>query len=139
MRTCVAPMRASGGGAIVNIASTAGLQGIAGGMHYTASKHAVIGMTKVAALELGSSRIRVNAVCPGAMATPLLAESYGTSVGNLLATPMLRAPLGRMGSPEEIAATVVFLASDESSYTTGSTFVVDGGLTAGTIQQRTDL
>jgi 3alpha(or 20beta)-hydroxysteroid dehydrogenase len=94
---------------------------------------AVVGMTKVAALELGSARIRVNAVCPGAMATPLLAESYGTSIANLLAAPMPNAPLGRMGSPDEIAATVVFLASDESSYTTGSTFVVDGGLTAGTI------
>jgi 3alpha(or 20beta)-hydroxysteroid dehydrogenase len=101
-----------------------------------AAKHAVVGMTKAAALELGSARIRVNAVCPGAMATPLLAESYGTSVANLLAAPMPNAPLGRMGSSDEIAATVVFLVSDESSYTTGSTFVVDGGLTAGTISPR---
>jgi 3alpha(or 20beta)-hydroxysteroid dehydrogenase len=133
MRICAAAMREAGGGSIVNIASTAGIEGVSGALHYTASKHAVVGMTKVAALELGSARIRVNAVCPGAMATPLLAESYGTSIANLLSGPMPNAALGRMGSPDEIAATVVFLASDESSYTTGSTFVVDGGLTAGTI------
>jgi 3alpha(or 20beta)-hydroxysteroid dehydrogenase len=131
MRTCAAPMREAGGGSIVNIASTAGIEGVGGALHYTATKHAVIGMTKVAALELGPARIRVNAVCPGAMATPLIAEVYGTSTANLLAMPMPNAPLGRMGSPDEVARTVVFLASDESSYTTGSAFVVDGGLTAG--------
>jgi 3alpha(or 20beta)-hydroxysteroid dehydrogenase len=139
MRTCAAPMREAGGGSIVNIASTAGIEGVGGALHYTASKHAVVGMTKVAALELGSARIRVNAVCPGAMATPLLAEAYRTSTANLLAMPMPNAPLGRMGSPEEIAATVVFLASDDSSYTTGSTFVVDGGLTAGVIVAKDEL
>lgn len=131
MRTCAAPMREAGGGSIVNIASTAGIEGVGGALHYTATKHAVIGMTKVAALELGPARIRVNAVCPGAMATPLIAEVYGTSTSNLLAMHMPNAPLGRMGSPDEVARTVVFLASDESSYTTGSAFVVDGGLTAG--------
>jgi 3alpha(or 20beta)-hydroxysteroid dehydrogenase len=131
MRTCAGPMRAAGGGSIVNVSSTAGIEGIGGALHYTASKHAVVGMTKVAAIELGSARIRVNAVCPGAMATPLLTEIYGTSAENLLAVPLRHAPLGRMGAAHEIAATVVFLASDESSYTTGSVFVVDGGLTAG--------
>jgi 3alpha(or 20beta)-hydroxysteroid dehydrogenase len=131
MRTCAAPMREAGGGSIVNIASTAGIEGVERALHYTATKHAVIGMTKVAALELGPARIRVNAVCPGAMATPLIAEVYGTSTANLLVMPMPNAALGRMGSPDEVAHTVVFLASDESSYTTGSAFVVDGGLTAG--------
>jgi 3alpha(or 20beta)-hydroxysteroid dehydrogenase len=131
MRTCAAPMRAAGGGSIVNVSSTAGIEGVGGALHYTASKHAVIGMTKVAAIELGAARIRVNAVCPGAMATPLLAEFFGTSVENLLAMPLPQSPLGRMGAADEIAATVVFLASDEASYTTGSSFVVDGGLTAG--------
>jgi 3alpha(or 20beta)-hydroxysteroid dehydrogenase len=138
MRICAAAMREAGGGSIVNIASTAGIEGVSGALHYTATKHAVVGMTKVAALELGSSRIRVNAVCPGAMATPLLAESYGTSIANLLAAPMPNSPLGRMGSADEIAGTVVFLASDESSYTTGSTFVVDGGITAGIMVPKDD-
>jgi 3alpha(or 20beta)-hydroxysteroid dehydrogenase len=131
MRSCAPAMRAAGGGSIVNIASTAGVEGVAGALHYTATKHAVIGMTKVAALELGAARIRVNAVCPGAMATPLLTDLYHVGVADLLAMPLEHAALGRMGSSEEIAATVVFLASDESSYTTGSAFVVDGGLTAG--------
>jgi 3alpha(or 20beta)-hydroxysteroid dehydrogenase len=138
MRTLVAPMREAGGGSIVNIASTAGVEGVSGALHYTASKHAVLGMTRVAALELGSDRIRVNAVCPGAMATPLLGAAYAAGIEKLLAMPMPNIPLGRMGSSDEIAATVVFLASDESSYTTGSTFVVDGGLTAGTHLPRTD-
>jgi len=131
MRTCAGPMREAGGGSIVNIASTAGIEGVGGALHYTATKHAVIGMTKVAALELAAARIRVNAVCPGAMATPLIAAVYGTSTANLLAMPLPNAPLGRMGSPDEVARTVVFLAGDESSYTSGSAFVVDGGLTAG--------
>jgi 3alpha(or 20beta)-hydroxysteroid dehydrogenase len=131
MRICAAPMREAGGGSIVNISSTAGVEGVSGALHYTASKHAVLGMTKAAALELGAARIRVNAVCPGAMATQLVADAWGTSVASLLAMPMPNTALGRMGAPDEIAATVVFLASDESSYTSGSAFVVDGGLTAG--------
>jgi 3alpha(or 20beta)-hydroxysteroid dehydrogenase len=136
MRSCVASMREAGGGSIVNIASTAGIEGVSGALHYTASKHAVIGMTRVAALELGSARIRVNAVCPGAMATPLLAGPYGASIEQLLAAPLPSSPLNRMASAEEIAATVAFLASDESSYTTGAVFVVDGGITAGTVLAR---
>jgi 3alpha(or 20beta)-hydroxysteroid dehydrogenase len=133
MRSCLAAMRAAGGGSIVNIASTAGIEGLSNALHYTASKHAVVGMTRTAALELGASGIRVNAVCPGALATPLLAESYGTGVEQLLAAPFPNSPLGRMGRPEEVARTVVLLASEESSYTTGSIFVVDGGISAGTI------
>jgi 3alpha(or 20beta)-hydroxysteroid dehydrogenase len=131
MRTCFGPMSEAGGGSIVNIASTAGIEGVPLALAYTASKHAVVGMTKAAALEFGAARIRVNVVCPGAMLTPLLTESLNTPLEALGAAPFPNAALGRMGDPAEIAPTVVFLASEESSYTTGSEFVVDGGLTAG--------
>lgn len=131
MRTCFAQMRDAGGGSIVNIASTAGIEGVPLALAYTASKHAVVGMTKAAALEFGSAKVRVNVVCPGAMLTPLLVESLNVPLSALSAAPFANSPMGRMGDPSEIAPTVVFLASDASSYTTGSEFVVDGGLTAG--------
>jgi 3alpha(or 20beta)-hydroxysteroid dehydrogenase len=133
MRTCFADMRAAGGGSIVNIASTAGIEGVPLALAYTASKHAVVGMTKAAAIEFGPAKVRVNVVCPGAMLTPLLEESFNTSVKVLGAAPFANSPLGRMADPAEIAPTVVFLASDASSYTTGSEFVVDGGITAGVV------
>jgi len=136
MRTCFPAMRDAGGGSIVNIASTAGIEGVPLALAYTASKHAVVGMTKAAALEFGPAKVRVNVVCPGAMLTPLLAESFNVPVAVLGAAPFANSPLGRMGDPAEIAPTVVFLASDESSYTTGSEFVVDGGLTAGVVMPR---
>jgi 3alpha(or 20beta)-hydroxysteroid dehydrogenase len=131
MRTCFAQMREAGGGSIVNIASTAGIEGVPLALAYTASKHAVVGMTKAAALEFGPAKVRVNVVCPGAMLTPLLVESLNVPLSQLSAAPFANSPMGRMGDPSEIAPTVVFLASDASSYTTGSEFVVDGGLTAG--------
>jgi 3alpha(or 20beta)-hydroxysteroid dehydrogenase len=136
MRACIPDMRAAGGGSVINIASTAGIEGVPLALAYTASKHAVVGMTRAAALEFGAAGIRVNAVCPGAMLTPLLAESFNVPLSELGAVPFANAPLGRMGDPMEIAPTVVFLASDESSYTTGSEFVVDGGLTAGVVMPR---
>ena len=131
MRTCFTQMRNAGGGSIVNIASTAGIEGVPLALAYTASKHAVVGMTKAAALEFGPAKVRVNVVCPGAMLTPLLVESLNVPLSALSAAPFQNSPMGRMGDPSEIAPTVVFLASDASSYTTGSEFVVDGGLTAG--------
>jgi len=131
MRACIPVMREAGGGSIINIASTAGIEGVPQALAYTASKHAVVGMTRAAALEFGGCGVRINAVCPGAMLTPLLAESFNVSLEALGAAPFPNAALGRMGDPMEIAPIVVFLASDESSYTTGSAFVVDGGLTAG--------
>ena len=133
MRSCFAQMRDAGGGSIVNIASTAGIEGVPLALAYTASKHAVVGMTKAAALEFGPAKIRVNVVCPGAMLTPLLAESFNVPIDTLGAAPFPNSPLGRMADPAEIAQTVVFLASDEASYTTGSDLVVDGAITAGVV------
>jgi 3alpha(or 20beta)-hydroxysteroid dehydrogenase len=131
LRAAIRPMQDAGGGSIVNIASIAGLVGTAGGATYAASKHAVIGLTKVAAMELGAAGIRVNAVCPGPVDTPLtqsLNEDAGFDAIALLAKKI---PLQRSAQPEEITNLVTFLASDESSYCTGSAFVADGGLIAG--------
>jgi 3alpha(or 20beta)-hydroxysteroid dehydrogenase len=135
MRQCIPGMIAAGGGAIVNIASTAGLEGVAQALPYTASKHAVVGMTRAAALEMAMSGIRINAVCPGAMLTPLLAEAFSASLDTLAAMDMPSCgPMRRMGKPEEIANTVLFLVSDEASYINGSVVVIDGGMTAGLMQ-----
>jgi 3alpha(or 20beta)-hydroxysteroid dehydrogenase len=136
MRACFPEMRDAGGGSIVNVASTAGIEGVPLALAYTASKHAVVGMTRAAALEFGAAKVRVNVVCPGAMLTPLLAESFNVPVQALGAAPFPNSPLGRMGDPAEIAPAVLFLASDASSYTTGSVFVVDGGITAGVMLTR---
>lgn len=124
-----------GGGSIVNIASVDGLSGTPGFGAYVATKFAVRGMTKVAALELAGLGIRVNAVCPGPIDTPAqgdVPELAGIDVAAMAAATV---PLGRIGQPEEIAAAVLFLASDLGSYTTGADIVVDGGLTAGVAQQ----
>jgi 3alpha(or 20beta)-hydroxysteroid dehydrogenase len=131
MRTCAEAMRAAGGGAIINIASTAGLEGVAGALPYTASKHAVVGMTRAAALELAPWKIRVNVVCPGGMATPLLVESLGMPLDKLTTMDIPWNPMRRMGHPDEIAKAALFLATDDSSYATGSVVTIDGGLMAG--------
>ena len=118
-----------GGGSIVNISSTAGLQGAAGSFAYSASKWAVRGMTKSAAVRLGPHGVRVNSIHPGAVDTPMIADTRMADPANrevLLGV----IPLGRMAQPEEVARLALFLASDESSYSTGSEFVIDGGLTA---------
>ena len=129
MRTVIPAMIESGGGSIVNISSIDGLVGGPGRIAYAASKHAIVGMTKVAALELGSLGIRVNAVNPGGVDTPMAAEAAeGFDIAGLIAA---RVPLGRIARPEEIAQVACFVASDESSYCTGSCFVVDGGMVAG--------
>ena len=131
MRTCCAAMRAAGGGTVVNLASTAGTEAVMNALAYTATKHAVIGMTRAAALEFAAFGIRVNAVCPGGVATPLLAESFAVPLAEIEKMDVSAVPMRRMGRPDEIAAAALFLASEESSYVTGSAFVVDGGLTAG--------
>jgi len=121
-------MSKTGGGRIINIASIASGQtgvGVAGGTHYTATKGGVLGMTEALAVELAEHNITVNAVAPGAIDTPMLDEAgfNDESMKGLLAG----VPLGRMGTPDEIAAAVVFLASDEASYVTGAVLTVDGG------------
>ncbi len=113
------------GGAIINTASLAGLQGMYGSVPYVAAKFAVVGITKTAALELAGRGIRVNCVCPGNIDTPMGASPEFAAVTNAMT------PLGRPGRPEEIAALFHFLASDDCSYITGQAISIDGGMTAG--------
>jgi len=120
-------MLAHGGGAIVNTASSAGITGIANVALYTASKHAVVGLTKAAALELARSKVRVNAVAPGPVDTGLLHRMVAGHID--LATIAASVPMGRVSRPEEIAGVIVWLCTDAASYVTGHTLAIDGGLT----------
>jgi 3alpha(or 20beta)-hydroxysteroid dehydrogenase len=123
-----APLMArGGGGSIVNISSTNGLQGAARSVAYVASKFAVRGMTKAAALDLGPLGIRVNSIHPGGVDTPLLRADGRREPEEIY--PFSRLPVGRVGRPEDVAQMALFLASDESAYCTGAEFVVDGGMT----------
>jgi 3alpha(or 20beta)-hydroxysteroid dehydrogenase len=136
----VAPVIAdAGGGSIVNTASYTGVTGMAYVGTYTATKHAVVGLTRVAALELAAKKIRVNAVCPGAIDTPMTnpaqldptanAEEAAEAVAELYRKLV---PLGRVGRPEEVARLALFLTAEEdSAYITGQPFVIDGGWLAG--------
>ena len=129
MKYEIPKMLDSGGGAIVNTASVAGLVGFEGICHYTASKHGVVGLTKTAALEYAKQGIRVNAVCPGVIHTPMIERATG---GDAEAQAQFSSiePVGRMGTPEEVAETVVWLCSDAASFVTGVPMPVDGGLVA---------
>ena len=129
MRAVAPAMIEGGGGSIVNISSLAGLRGGGGGIAYGASKWAVRGMTKSAAVVLAPHGIRVNSIHPGVIDTPMLGDTSMAVPGNLEQFAE-RAPLGRVGQPEEVARLALFLASDESSYSTGSEFVIDGGVSA---------
>jgi NAD(P)-dependent dehydrogenase (short-subunit alcohol dehydrogenase family) len=117
------------GGAIVTTGSVSSFLGHSGSPMYAATKHGVVGLTKAAALQLAPHRIRVNAVCPGSTDTPMLRELYPD--GSQLEARARRAPLGRLGDPDEVAAAAVWLASPASSYVTGQALAVDGGVTAG--------
>ena len=121
-------MLAQGSGSIVNVSSTYGRTGAAGASLYSASKHAVEGLTKSAALEAASSGVRVNLVAPGPIETGMLKRFTGTEErkAGLAAT----VPLKRIGRPEEIAQTIMFLTSDKASFITGASYLVDGGKTA---------
>jgi 3alpha(or 20beta)-hydroxysteroid dehydrogenase len=129
MRAVIPGMREAGGGSIVNVSSTCGLEGTAGLVAYVASKFAIRGMTKTAALELGPLGIRANAICPGGIDTSMARGEGFESVdtAGIFAT----LPLGRIGQPQEVARLALFLASDESSYCTGAEFLIDGGMLAG--------
>lgn len=121
-------MLSTGGGSIVNTSSTAGLVGVPGMPAYVASKHGVAGLTKVAALDYATQGIRVNAVCPGWVATPMVEMALGGN-SDAHASAIASEPVARLADPREIAEAVVWLCSDRASFTTGSVMTVDGGYT----------
>ena len=127
MRAVLPAMVHGGSGSIVNVSSVLGLMGVPSSLAYAATKFSVTGMTKVAAVELAAYGIRVNSVHPGVIETPM---AKGATPGS---SSLLDIPLGRIGQPEEVARLVLFLASGDSSYCTGAEFVIDGGLTAGRV------
>jgi NAD(P)-dependent dehydrogenase (short-subunit alcohol dehydrogenase family) len=121
-------MRKQGSGAIVNTSSLGGLVGIAGRAAYHASKHGVLGLTKSAALEYAARGIRINAVCPGIIDTPMVA-GMKKNEGPAMAELMRQVPIARLGQPEEIASAVLWLCSPGAAYVIGHALVVDGGYT----------
>jgi 3alpha(or 20beta)-hydroxysteroid dehydrogenase len=136
IRAVVDAMKASGGGSIVNVSSIDGVFATPGTAAYAATKFAVRGLTKTAALELGRHGIRVNAVCPNAGSVEMVADSLGMerdAVAKMLAGVDRSLPIGRRGTLTDVANTILFLASDESSFFTGADLVPDGGLTAGMV------
>ena len=123
----IAQMLKQGSGAIVNLASAAGVVGVANKPAYTASKHAVVGLTKASALQYASRGIRINAVCPGAVDTQMLQDNLGGGVDKSLVGA--NHPIGRLASSEDIARAVLWLCSEDAGYVVGHALVVDGGLT----------
>jgi 3alpha(or 20beta)-hydroxysteroid dehydrogenase len=126
IKVAAGSMQRAGGGSIINISSNAGIVGLPQASAYVASKWAVRGLSKSAAIDLGPLGIRVNSVHPGGIDTPMV--SFGSTEESLWAKKL---PAGRMGRPEEVANVVTFLASDEASYVTGAEWSVDGGATSG--------
>jgi len=122
-------MRRQGSGAIVNCSSVCGLIGIPGQGAYHASKHGVIGMTRTAALEYAARGIRINAVCPGTIDTPLVRKILDSDPG-AMESIMRNQPIGRLGQPEEVAEAVLWLSGPGSSMVVGHALAVDGGWTA---------
>ena len=129
MKYGIAAMLKTGGGSIINNASVAGLVGFMGIPAYCASKGGVIQLTKAAALEYAKEHVRVNAICPGVIWTPMV-ERLVASSEELRKTLESLEPIGRFGQPEEVARLALFLASEDSSFCTGAPFVVDGGFVA---------
>ena len=123
MKYELAQMLKQGGGVVVNTSSGAGIRGVQGGSAYAASKHAIIGMTKSAALDYAKSNIRVNAVLPGNIATPMMDRFTGGDIQKAIDLE----PVGRLGKPEEIAEAVLWMCSDLGGFVTGAATVVDGG------------
>jgi len=126
MKHELAQMERQGGGAIVNTASIAGLVGLPGSGAYVAAKHGVVGLTKAAAIDHAAAGVRVNAVCPGYVETPMIAESMARRGGQIVATVLLK----RLGTANEVAEAVVWLCSDRAAFVTGTALTVDGGYTA---------
>ncbi|HEY7030897.1 MAG TPA: SDR family oxidoreductase, partial [Thermomicrobiales bacterium] len=131
-QAAIEPLSATGGGAIVNLASVSGMIGWGGSSVYSASKGAAIALTKFLAVELAPRGIRVNAICPGSIRTPMVEQNIDRLPDPARAWDETAAlhPLGRVGSADEVADAVVYLASPSSSFVTGTCLVVDGGLTA---------
>jgi NAD(P)-dependent dehydrogenase (short-subunit alcohol dehydrogenase family) len=127
MRAEIEAMVGGGGGAIVNVSSTLGLRGSPFGSPYSASKHGVLGLTRTAALEYATQGIRVNAVCPGAIDTPMMDATFERFPGFREALTGF-VPMGRMGGPEEVAGAIAWLSSDAASFVTGEALTVEGGL-----------
>jgi NAD(P)-dependent dehydrogenase (short-subunit alcohol dehydrogenase family) len=128
MKYQILQMLQQGGGAVVNTASVAGLVGLPGASAYVASKHGVVGLTKTAALEYAKQGIRVNCVCPGYIQTPMTAPLMNEP--ELMNLMVASEPIGRVGNPQEVAESVVWLCSDAASFVTGHTMTVDGGYVA---------
>jgi NAD(P)-dependent dehydrogenase (short-subunit alcohol dehydrogenase family) len=132
-------MLQNGGGVVVNIGSVGGLRSFAGGSVYCSSKAAVVAFTKALALEYGSQGIRSNCICPGSIETPMLAEyadhkdASEALAGNARKEIASGIPVGRIGTPHDVAGVVAFLCSDDASFLNGGIYVVDGGATAGQI------
>ena len=122
-------LQQGGGGAIVNMASIAGLMGSAGAAAYSASKHGVMGLTKAAALETAKSGIRINAVCPAVVETPMAERLFGAPA--VQKSVLNSHPIGRFGRTEEIAEAVLWMCSERASFMTGQSLVLDGGFLAG--------
>jgi len=129
MRAEIRQMLSQGGGAIVNCSSIAGLIGFPGTPAYTASKHGMIGLTRAAALEYATQGIRINAVCPGVIRTAMI-ERFTKGSPEAEAQLVAGEPMGRMGTPEEVASAVLWLCSDGAGFVTGHPLVVDGGWVA---------
>src|SRR5215207_8468443 len=133
-RAAVPHLEQAGGGAIVNQGSVAGLVGVPNFAAYCAAKGAVVALTRSMAIDLAARRIRVNAICPGTVFTPLMEPMLrargGGDLEAGLAKTLVKYPIGRLGTPEEIARLALFLASDEASFMTGSIVTADGGMTA---------
>ncbi|MGM0372204.1 MAG: SDR family NAD(P)-dependent oxidoreductase [Halobacteriota archaeon] len=126
MRAEIPAMMESGGGAIVNTASIAGILGFPNLAPYVASKHGVVGLTKTAAVEFSADGVRINAVLPGVIETPMVARTKEEDPEQIEGT-IAATPIDRLGQPEEIAAAAVWLASEDASFVTGESLVVDGG------------